>query len=132
MKTKLLIMLLLAFAGMAWGQEKNSLDGYLTNPVFKDITISSENILRIEADLGAYWSGVRGCDDFARKKTEIEKVTNNWIKDKLFENKHLKWIRYGWNIQDISVLNGRNPFPDNSRYCSGTAKLKIYIEFENN
>lgn len=131
MKTKLLLLLLLnSVVIMLNGQIKDSLNAKFVNPNIEKDKILVGNVLRVESKLTATWSGVRSCSDISIHKQNIETTANNWIKNKMFEHRNEKWIRYGWDIPKITIRNGRNPFPNRSRYCRGTANYNIYIEFE--
>ncbi|ROI01549.1 hypothetical protein EGI16_16770 [Chryseobacterium sp. G0240] len=129
MKTKILLPLLL-WAGVIFGQVRDSLNAKFINSEVELDKIVAPNILRVEANLGATWRGVRGCGDSPTPRNHIEAAANNWIKEKMFENKNLKWIRYGWSIPVISIRHWKDPFPDRRNHCSGNANFKIYIDFE--
>lgn len=94
----------------------------------KDLPPSS-NILRIEATLSANWSGRRSCSQVSVLRANVDRVSKSWIKEQLFEKKHLKFVRYGGVYANGTYHNGRYPFPNNGRWCNGSCTFPIFIEF---
>ncbi len=131
MKTKLLLVPLFLITGMVWGQEIRSDKMYLLeSPSYKDVNVDPSNILRIESELYASWSGVNSCDKRERLISNTDEAALKWVKNQLFENRNSQWIRYGWYYETPKVTNRRNPWPDSSRSCTGSVKFKAYIEFK--
>lgn len=129
MKTKILLLLLFG-TELASGQVRDSLNAKFINSEVEMDKVIVSNILRVEGNVGASWRGVRGCADAPTPRQKVEEAANNWIKEKMFEHKNFKWIKYGWDVPVISIRRWRDPFPDRRNHCSGTANFKIYIEFE--
>ena len=86
-------------------------------------------ILRIEATLSDSWGGVRSCGDRGRIRGIVDSNAENWVKTQLFENRQLRWIRYGWTYTSARVRNGRHGWPNNGRWCRGTINFPVFIEF---
>lgn len=118
--------------------EENPIEGVIpggttfetVSPEFIDNTLPSAP-LRIEATLKSYWTGVRSCSRVSVLKSNVDIVANRWIKDQLFLHRDLKFVRYGGTYSNGSYHNGRTPFPERKRYCSGSCSFPIFIEFTN-
>lgn len=119
--------------------EKSSEKGVITDGASFE-TISAEfdgkdlpeNPLRIEAKLTAEWNGVRSCSRVSELRANVDRVAQNWIKDQLFQRRHLRFVRFGGTYSSGSFSNGRMPWPDKKRYCHGKCTFPIFIEFAGN
>lgn len=91
---------------------------------------TNADVLRIEEDVYASWSGVSGCcsGDTPNKNVNVE--FTKWVKDKIFQYRDLRYIRYGHGGVTARCVTSSSGFPDNRRSCRGSAKVKAYIEFE--
>ena len=91
---------------------------------------SNNDILRVEEDIGASWSGVSNCGNDGRISSACRRRLEEWARDKMFEYRHLKWIRFGhqWPVR-ARITRRRNRWT-NERSCRGSATLNCYMEFE--
>lgn len=128
MKTKILTILMLVFASVVWGQNNMFVQ---VSPHYENKTMDTIQILRIENTLVASWSGVSSCGEIERMKRNTDEKAIIWIKDKLFEHRESKWIRYGWYYETPNVRESKEPWPSNKRSCTGNVKFVAFIEFEN-
>lgn len=129
MKTKFFTMLLLAFSGMVWGQEEKK-EFIQISPSYEDVNLDTVNVLRIESKLTATWSGVRSCRDQDRMIRNTDEKALVWIKDKLFEHRESKWVRYGWYYGKPTVRNSSEPWPSRAESCTGRVEFLIFLEIE--
>lgn len=129
MTTKLFTMLLLAFSGMVWGQEEKK-EFIQISPSYEDVNLDTVNVLRIESKLTANWKGVQSCGDQDRVYRNTDERALVWIKDKLFEHRDSKWVRYGWYYEKPNVRNWKDDWPSSARNCRGSVEFVIFIELE--
>ncbi|MCC2590202.1 hypothetical protein [Chryseobacterium sp. MFBS3-17] len=132
MKTTLFTIILLVFAGMAFGQETLLDDKmYLEKSLsYKDVDIDPNKVLRIESELSAFWKGVSSCGDKKRLVSNTDEAAQKWIKDKLYENRYAKLVRFGWYYKTPKITNKQEGFPNRVRSCTGLVKFIAFIEFE--
>lgn len=89
-----------------------------------------QNILRIEEVKFHKWSGVRSCGDTNRVASEVNFALEDWAKAKIFENRHLRYIRYSHLGGNYTIRNSNGGV--SGRKCSGSLNLKCFIEFFRN
>jgi len=92
-------------------------------------TIPKSEILRIEEKVYVSWGGVTGCCAQDRIDGSCRAKLEEWAKNKMFEHRQLRWLRYGSLSAQVSCSQSRAPWPDNSRSCRGSVSLPCYIEF---
>jgi hypothetical protein len=97
----------------------------LIHPATKDA-----DVLRIEEDVYASWSGVSGCCDGDTPSNNVNAAFTKWVKDKIFQYRDLRYLRYGQGGGTARCRTSSSGFPDNRRSCRGSATVKAYIEFE--
>lgn len=88
------------------------------------------NILRIEEEKFHKWSGVRSCGDTDRVASEVNFALEDWAKAKIYENRHLRFIRYSHLGGSYTIRNSSGG--TSGRKCSGSLNLKCFIEFLRN
>ncbi|MFK5855084.1 MAG: hypothetical protein QM503_03060 [Bacteroidota bacterium] len=94
----------------------------------KSLSIEKSDIVRIEESVYFSWGGVTGCNTQERADGEYSKVLKSWVKNKMYEHRNWRWVRYGTN----GVSGTCNSFRDrwtNVRSCGCRGHLKCYIEF---
>lgn len=96
----------------------------LINPVVSDL-----DILRIEEDVYASWKGVNGCCKGETPNNNLNIAITKWVKDKIFEYRDLRYVRYGHGGGTAKCTTSSSGFPDNRRRCRGSITVKAYIEF---
>jgi hypothetical protein len=79
--------------------------------------ISRANILRIEEIKYHGWRGVRSCGEAKRVKDEVNYAMEDWAKTKIYENRHLRYIRYGHPGGSYVISNSGGGLEP--RKCSG-------------
>ncbi|MEP1088611.1 MAG: hypothetical protein ABJ333_12840 [Algoriphagus sp.] len=90
--------------------------------------ISSASILRIEEIKYHGWKGVRSCGDAKRVKNEVNYAMEDLAKTKIYENRHLRYIRYGHLGGSYVISNSGGGIEP--RKCRGNLELKCFIEFQ--
>jgi len=87
--------------------------------------------LKVTRKLTGGWSGVRGCNSRSRAQAELDKKYHAFLKDVIYEHRHMRLIDSGASMEGWRYRNGRRPFPDNSRYCHGNlVGAKAWALFE--
>lgn len=95
---------------------------------FKNLTIEKSDIVRIEESVRFSWSGVTGCNTQERADAEYSNTLNSWVKNKMFEYRNWRWVRYGTNGVSGSCSRSRDRWTG-VRSCGCRGHLKCYIEF---
>ncbi|HYD12418.1 MAG TPA: hypothetical protein VEC11_06195 [Allosphingosinicella sp.] len=89
--------------------------------------------LRIEADLApraAGWRGVRNCHRAERARSALRAAFDSWLGAQVRAHPGRRVLRHGWNTARYTYRNGRDPWPDNSRWCRGRlVRAPAYVEF---
>ena len=98
-------------------------------PELKSLEIAKNEILRIEENVPVYWSGVTGCCSQSRIDSNCDSAYKSWVQKKLYEYRHLRWVRYGHPAARISCSSGRLGWPNDERWCRARTTLECYIEF---
>jgi hypothetical protein len=93
-----------------------------------DGIIDQATVLRIEEIKYHGWRGVRSCGDADRVKNEVNFAMEDWAKTKIYENRHLRYIRYGHLGGSYVITNSGGGIEP--RKCSGRLELKCFIEFQ--
>jgi hypothetical protein len=91
-------------------------------------TLENADIVRIEEDVPFYWSGVSGCNDNTRAQNEYLKTRNEWAKNKIFEYRQWRWVKFGALSANGRCRQSQDPWT-NVRKCSCSGTLKCFIEF---
>lgn len=87
------------------------------------------DVLRIEEDVFASWSGVSGCCEQSTVDSNANSAFTKWVQEKLYTYRHLNYKTYGHGGGNARCSNSREPFPSNRRSCRGSIILKAHIEF---
>ena len=88
-----------------------------------------QDVLRVEEDVYASWSGVSGCCSGDTPQKNVNAAFAKWVKDKLYQYRHLRYTRYGHGGGTAHCTTSTALWPDNRRSCRGSATVKGYIEF---
>jgi hypothetical protein len=106
-----------------------SLD-YLAASAYELNTLESKDleIVRIEGDASFLWSGVTGCNNNDRVQGELQKVMDQWAKDRIFEHRNWRWTKYGAISTHGRCYQRRDQWTG-VRDCDCRGYLKCYIEF---
>ena len=103
------------------------LDFNETAPEVNSLQLRNSDIVRIEENVPFGWSGVTGCNNNERAQSEYRKTLAEWVKNKMYEYRNWRWIRYG-----SSEATGRCSQYDDiwtGRRCNCRGTLKCFIEF---
>jgi hypothetical protein len=91
------------------------------------LSIEPSDILRIEEEVSRSFSGVRSCSSPDTHTSNAIIAMNEWVQCKLFENRNLRYIKFG-NYGGTAHWTDRWAW-DGTRSCSGYVVIKCYIEF---
>ncbi len=90
---------------------------------------ATDEVLRIEEDVYARWSGVRGCCTGDTPNNNVKAAFAKWVQKKLYDYRDLRYIRYGHGGGTANCRTTTSGWPDNRTSCTGSATVKAYIEF---
>ena len=93
----------------------------------KEMNFKSNDILRIEENVSHSWSGVTNCGHTDRIRRECAGAVERWARNKMFEYRQYRWIRYGNESSRVHITQ-RNP-PFGPRSCGARTSIPCYIEF---
>ena len=93
----------------------------------KALKLERSEILRIEEEVSRRFSGVRSCSDPNVHNANATAAMNEWAQAKIFENRNLRYIRFGHLGGTVNWTN-RTDW-DGTRSCTGYVVIKCYIEF---
>ena len=99
------------------------------SPLGEVFTVTDGDILRIEETVGTNWSGVRSCCDQDRVNSEAKAAFEGWVQKKLFENRHLQWLRYGQTGRATGECF-RSDGGSSGRRCRAYLNIPSFIEFK--
>ncbi len=85
-------------------------------------------VLRIEEQVSHGWSGVSSCGHSDRIKSEAAQALEAWAKNKIFQYRHLRYIRYG-HLGGSARTSSSGGSWGQPRRCRGSLTIKCYIEF---
>jgi hypothetical protein len=88
-----------------------------------------QDVLRVEEDVYASWSGVSGCCSGDTAQRNVNAAFARWVQEKLYQYRHLRYTKYGHGGGTARCTTSTSPWPDNRRSCRGSATVKGYIEF---
>lgn len=86
-------------------------------------------VLRIEEDVYASWSGVRGCCSGDTPNNNVRAAFTKWVQKKLYDYRDLRYIDYGHGGGTAHCSTSNSGWPENRTSCRGSATVKAYIEF---
>ena len=86
-----------------------------------------DNVLRVEEKVGRSWSGVASCGHSDRIQAEAQAALNEWIKQKIFQYRNLRYLRAGAGEGRARWTDYNPPF--GARSCHGSLTMPCYIEF---
>ena len=93
----------------------------------KTLNLQQSEILRIEEEVSRSFSGVRGCSDSNTHNSNATAAMNEWAQRKIFENRNLRYIRFG-HLGGTAYWTNRTAW-DGTRSCTGYVVIKCFIEF---
>ena len=87
-------------------------------------------VFRIDEIVPRRWTGVSSCGTQERVNAEARAALEGWAKNKIFQYRDLRYIRYGTPGGTAnSWYNGGGGFGGSGRTCTGVISLPCYIEF---
>lgn len=92
-----------------------------------NLSLTTDDILRLEEDVSKRFSGVRSCSDPGVHNSNANAALNKWAQTKIFEHRNLRYIRFG-HLGGTAHWTNRTSW-DGRRSCSGYVVIKCYIEF---
>lgn len=85
-------------------------------------------VLRIEEKVARSWSGVKSCGDADRVQSELNTAVQGWLKEKIFQHRHLRYLNYGYH--DVKWRASRTGGGlGGARSCRGSLAMTCYVEF---
>jgi hypothetical protein len=93
----------------------------------KTLNLEHNEVLRIEEEVSRRFSGVRGCSDSSTHNSNATAAMNEWAQRKIFENRNLRYIRFG-HLGGTAHWTNRTAW-DGTRSCTGYVVIKCFIEF---
>ena len=93
-----------------------------------NLNLTDSDIVRIEENVPFHWSGVTGCNNHDRAQNEYKKTLTNWVKNKMYEHRNWRWIRYSATEAIGRCTQYRDRWTG-KRSCLCRGSLKCYIEF---
>lgn len=91
------------------------------------LSLNSGDVLRIVEIQTERFSGVRSCSKPSTHQKAAARALNRWVKEQMYEHRHLRWIRFG-HLGGTAKWRNYTTW-DGRRYCNGHVSIKCYIEF---
>lgn len=105
-----------------------SLDSLENELDFDNSIVNTPDILVIRESRTQKISGVRSCDDSNRHRAEAQNCFKDFIKDTLYEHRHLKYLDS--NIENISAKWKNRTDWRNRRSCKGSITVICVARFQ--
>ena len=93
------------------------------------LSVNKAQVLRVEENVSANWSGVRDCGNAQQVNAEARRALESWAKDKMFQYRHLRYIRYGAGAGTGRVTQSDSGWGGGGRSCRAYITMPCYIEF---
>lgn len=93
----------------------------------KVLNLEQSEILRIEEEVSRRFSGVRSCSEPSTHNSNATAAMNEWAQRKIFENRDLRYVRFG-HLGGTAHWTNRTAW-DGTRSCTGYVLIKCFIEF---
>ena len=107
---------------------ENTSDFGQAMPEAEELNLDSGDILRIEEPIRHTWTGVTSCGHQDRIKNECWGRVQSWAKDKMFEYRQFRCLRYGNGSSRVKIRNRKDPWTG-KRSCWAGTTIPCYIEF---
>lgn len=98
-------------------------------PELPSLKLQPGEVLRIEETVYASWGGVSGCCDQNTVDAEWRAAFQRWVKEKLFQYRHLRWIRYGQVSNATGKCSRSGGDWGSARRCRASLSAPCFIEF---
>ena len=101
------------------------------NPESEKSKSANAEVIRIEETVYAHWKGVKSCCRQSRIDKNVKQLFEGWVKNKLFEYRHLQYLSYGHGGGRAKCSSSGGDW-GSARKCRGSIGIKCYIEFLKN
>lgn len=95
---------------------------------FKKLKLKDSDVLKIEENVNHHWRGVTSCGHADRIKNESWTKVQSWAKNKIFEYREYRYVRYGNKAHTVYVEQWKDPITG-KRKCGARTTIPCFIEF---
>lgn len=94
----------------------------------ENVNYDSSKVLKVTEKVNVTYKGVTGCCQQSRVDSEVQKAFNDWVKEKIYEYRHLRWIK-AWAPPTRIRCTQTRDIVTGKRRCVGRGTIQASITF---